>query len=653
MTADSQEVRFNGEKLAHADTKREYGNLFPEIIANSPLEHTGLVISIPVMGEWKNGNLLRMLKGMLSQNQRKGEAFELEFIANNGESIEDLILRDEEKWNLKRDASNRILLENNPVENYVQESLNLLKETNQTVLFLRKVIEAQKLARLLLVSPSNEDLQIQLNQLVESFSDPLQKDIMQLAVRRANSISIVVIDATHTIFTETDYQYVSLASLRTLGADIARVRFEESQHIIFCLYDADTVFADNNSVVALQTMYANQPKLNYAFSGMTNFPAGHSMAFVKDAPSENVLRTASYNTYAAHGSPQISFRLKAYNKLQEIAGWRSDGFLGDEDRDTSYRLIYYYGLLRDSLMRMSGDEVFSPTSLTADRLDGSVDSASRRSKFAEGKSRNLSTDLSRVFAFRELVTSLIDKQTDPEKLKIYADLQRARGFYRRKQEIQSMFNRTVLKTFLQAIENGYIRHAEGEVHIDTEKIMTQRGGVALAHYLNANMYLLDEVISRKENLAVMRYYLGVTTTLTEQVPTPFQLAIREFVGVICPLDELIHDGVITGIKEQVRSYYLWLVDDNRTNESHISAMHSTIAEMLALAHIYKTCFETADFLASRDTSLSTSSDDESDWPINPDKQKLTMHFGELEERLKKIRIQSDVVGTKIPRIPVS
>lgn len=56
----------------------------PEWFANPPLENTSLVYSVPFRGEWDNGQVLRMLYAMLSQRVAKGEAFEVELVANHG-----------------------------------------------------------------------------------------------------------------------------------------------------------------------------------------------------------------------------------------------------------------------------------------------------------------------------------------------------------------------------------------------------------------------------------------------------------------------------------------------------------------------------------------------------------------------------------------
>src|SRR3989344_1936466 len=130
MAEPSSEFTQTAEKTPRLEQKTELGNAFPEIIANPQLENTSFIYSVPVMGEWKNGNLNRMLKGMLSQHPKQGESFELEVISNLGGGLDSLVVMDREKWEPKRDEQGRILLENNPQEEHQKKALELLRESN-------------------------------------------------------------------------------------------------------------------------------------------------------------------------------------------------------------------------------------------------------------------------------------------------------------------------------------------------------------------------------------------------------------------------------------------------------------------------------------------------------------------------------------------
>lgn len=629
---------------------KETGNTFPELIANSPLENTSFIYSVPVMGEWKNGNLQRMLRGIFSQRPKQGEAFELEVISNLGGRLDSLVVMDKEKWEPKKDERGRIILDTNPQDKHQKKALELLDESNEATSYLKQIVEAQRLARSLKAQPQDEANSKQLNDLMESVTDPLQRSIVQLAVDKADSISLAVIDATHTILRDTDYGYTSLSSLRTLGADIARTRFETHPDVVLGMYDADTLPEDNNAIRDMQQIFSQYPDMNYMFTGMTNLPAGHAEGFVGDAPRENIRRTWAYNSHPSHGSPQISFRLRAYDKLKELSGWTRTGFHGDEDRDTSYRLIYHFGALQDGLLLESSADLYAPTSMTADRLDGSVDSAGRRSDYAENGTRYLSADLGSVFAFREQVSKLIEKLPPERQQEVRQSLEKARETFAKKEKVQQRFNRLVLNTFFDALDKGLIGQTNGQLQLNDNELVSLTGGEALLHYIKANKELVSEVLSSPDDLEVMKYYLGRADVLPEHPLTPFQLAIREYVGDVKPLDELVTANLVKSEKVQEERYPKWKADDLRDKNSKVSVMHSVIAEMLALAHIYRTNFETSQFLASRDDSDSSYTQFINQWPKNPDEQKLDMNYGDPVVRLKKIKEGMNVRGTEIAEI---
>ncbi len=116
----------------------ELGNSFPEFMGNSPLENTSLVYSIPVMGEWHNGNLIRMLKAMFSQRVRETEAFEVELIANIGNHLNQLLVVDNENWRPKKDSSGKLLLSMEGQNDAQKKGLELLRESKESLLFLKK-----------------------------------------------------------------------------------------------------------------------------------------------------------------------------------------------------------------------------------------------------------------------------------------------------------------------------------------------------------------------------------------------------------------------------------------------------------------------------------------------------------------------------------
>lgn len=630
------------------------GNLHPEVIANSPLENISLVYSVPVMGEWKNGNLQRMLQGMFSQRPNKGEAFEVEVIANIGSYLDELLIIDYDnsssKNYYKQDEQGRFVLETEPKNEKQKKALDLLDESSTAIGFLKQVVEAQRLARLLKGKPKDKNNREDLEKILKTSYDPLQNDILRLAVAKANEISLAVIDATHSAFRETEYGYASLSSLRTLGADIALTRFEDHQEIALCMYDADTVPENNNAVKDLQQIFEQHPDLNYLFTGMAYLPAGHSREFVADSPRQLIAKTSFYNAGLSAGSPQILFRLRAYEKLKEISGFHRAGFSGWEDVDTVYRLIYHFGSLQDGLLLENKGNLYTPSALTTDRLaesdSGVGDSFGRKFEFSKYGIRDLTEDLGQVFSLRTRIMGLIESQPSDKQQTILDVLSGARNHFENRQRVQQRFNRLVLNTFLDALDKDYIKFSNGQLETKDNELAKLRGGKALLNYLRTNHDLVGDVLSSRNDLVVIRYLLGRLSQLPQNFSdlSPFQLAIREYIGNVEPFDRLINENVITAGKKAEEVPYGetdWQTTDLREKDSQISLMHSAIAELMALGHVYKTFFQTSDFLKTRNPYF---------WPENPEEQKLEMEFGDQQSRLQQIKENINTVGTEIPKV---
>lgn len=625
--------------------KREYLNRFPELIANAPLEKTSLVYSVPVMGEWKNGNLLRMLKGMFSQRIEENVAFEIELIENIGPGVGHLIDTDE-NYLTKNNEKERLLMVETAKNKKQEDAINLLKESEEAIVFLKKVVESQRLARNINAQTHNEEYRKELKNIQDSVTDPLQKDVLQMSIKKAEQISLAVIDATRTVFWRTEYEGVNMSSLRTLGADMVMARFEGKPDLVLGLYDADTIPEDNGAVLATQLIFDQHPDMKYAFAGVSDLPVGHNKDFVADAPRENTRRTWSYNKGSGHGSPQILFRLDTYRKLKEISSGSGTGFHGDEDRDTAIRLIYHFGALQDGLL-LESYVSYEPTSLTADRLDGSVDSDGRVIDFENNGVRQVTTDMGYVLSFREDVFEEIERQIEEGKQLILQELSKSRDYYLRKQERQQRFNRLVLNNLLDAIDGKFIVVVDGKTAVDFEKLMTLRGGIALSHYVRANLELVGQVMSSDKEVDVIRYLLGRISDVPEAPLTPFQLGVREYIGSVIPFDNLAKDGHVSHnkVSKEVDSSG-WKIDDIRDNQSGISLMHSSVAEILALGHVYRKYFQTKKFLESRDDDGGSFS---RMWPKNPEDQKINMSFGDQEERLKRIKKEVNITGDEIVR----
>jgi hypothetical protein len=633
MGLTSGEEILSANEVVGFKPNKEFGNTFPEVIANPPLKNTSLIYSVPVRGEWKNGHLMRMLKGMFSQHTDKNEPVEVELVMNIGKKLNDIIKQQD--FQPVTDEKGRILLEDNIQTDSQRQAYELLQETKESMGYLKTIVEAQKLARSIVVNPNDKKASSQLAALMAHVTDPIQKDVLQLAVKQAETINLAVIDASYTLFAKTDYRPASIHSLRTLGADVAYIRFEQNPNAVLNFYDADTVHENNDAFLNMQKIYKSKPRLMYMFSGLSGTPAGHSKAFVADSPRELLRKVEKHSVddMMSRSSSQISFRLKAYDTLQEISGFTDPVFTGGEDYDTAYRLVYHFGNLQDGLLYDNDPGIYASTVLPADRIngstDGNFDSAGRSSEFEKTGVQLLTENLECVFASRQRVSELIEKAPMDKREEIGRTLQSSREHFQKRQKVQQRFNRMVMRSFLEAQQAGLIACIENKLTIDSEKIMRLSGGTALVHYIHANPDLIQNFLSSPEDMDVMRYFVGLSTKKPDGALTPFQRSIREYVGEVLSVDILLKDGLISG-KEINNEQHKWEGEDMRTGESQVSVMHASIAEMLALGHVYRTFFETTEFRKKIETKKST-------WPDDSTKQELTLNFGNLQDRLKKIK----------------
>jgi hypothetical protein len=604
-------MNHEGEKISAIEKEnpleQEVSNLFPEIFTNEPLENTSLVYSVPVMGEWNNGNLQRMFTAMFSQHIGE-QAFEVELIANIGNGL--MWLTSEKN----KTEDGKCIINKNPNSELGKKSLELLKESKESLKFVKQIIEIQRLARIVKSDENDVEALTKLNELVNDISDPLLKDIAELAVKKAENISLVAIDATHTNFSQTKYSnyHMQLGALRTMGADIATARFKDPD-MVLGMFDADTLPEGNNSVKNMQDIFAENPGLHYFFTGMSNLPPGHSEKLISIAPKENLRRTLGYNDSHIHGSPQIYFKLSSYEKLKEIAGWQSSGFHGDEDRDTSLRLIHCFGKLQDGLLFESS--AHASTMMTADRLDGSVDSSVRKAVY-EGRITDLKFDMENLNAFERKVLALAEKESEAKKEKILKDLEKSKNHFKKEQKIQQKFNRLLAKALIKAKDAEIISINGDNLIVDEKAVLKLRGGKALLHYVRANKSLIKEILSSKEDLDAIERCLESKKESPDQELSNFQIAIKEYLG---------------------------------ESESEMSDMHLLTAKTLALAEIYRKYFETKHFLPTKEDYANPDSWAKYDWPENPDDKDIEYNFGDPKTRQEIIRQSADVQGSKIPK----
>ncbi|MBU1033592.1 hypothetical protein KKI22_01415 [Patescibacteria group bacterium] len=615
---------------------QEKANFFPEIYCNAPLESTTFVYSIPVRGEWNNGHLLRTLKALFSQHTRDRESVEIQIISNIGFGIENLIeyIDTGERYRVPKETSSGDLVLSSHGDSDEEKSMNFLYEANESNNYLKKIITVQGLVRELKNASSDKNkIQSEIENLVSSVTSPLEKDILLLAIQKSMAFNLMLVDASHTFFSNTEYRSANISSMRTLGIDTIKARYPQSQNIALSLFDADTIPQDNNVVFELQELYAQNPDLNYIFLGMENSIPGHSKNFIADSPRENIRRAGVYSLGSTnYGSPQISFRMSTYDKLKEISGWSWPGFHGDEDRDTALRLIYHFGNLQDELLLEKSASIYFPTVLTADRLDGFNDSKGRAESFNLFVMRPLLEDLSEVLSFREQMEKLIESRPTSERLPIQQLLLETKKHFLKKEQQMQRFNKLLLRTFIQAYEQGFIQLINEKAQINVEKIMELSGGTALSHYLEQNKNLVTSILKSPEDIEVIKHFLGLTKEVVEEPLTDFQMTLREYVGDVRYMDDLISSGELAIKREKgERDQTIWKTEDLRQINSSSSIMHSTIAEILALGQVYKLFFETDKSNLDRFELGHTT------WPKNHDEQKLNYKYEDHDQRIKKIQ----------------
>lgn len=597
------------------DSRRETGPKTPEIIANPPLDGTTLLYSIPIRGEWANGNVVRLLHAMFSQKLEPGQAFELEFVANHGGLLvdTDMPLAEERQQTVQR----------------------TIEDMRQSIGFIKHLVQVQALARGIQQGTQGTDAQTTLQKFLETITDPIEREVLQLAADRAQQVSIMLVDTTKMDFEQTDYGHASIESVRTLGIDTAMARYEGREDVVLHLFDVDTLPESNRTIREIQTLFAKQPRLSYLFSGLMNTPRGISKDFVGQLNGDIPL---SYNHGFGHQSPQICFRLACYRKLREIADFQ---LIGDEDRDTASRLIYHFGQLQEGLLFEESlfQSPTTPAYLTAARLDGFVDG--HPSNYKEGAVYPIERDLAELIRFRAEIMKEIDALEPFAKEVALEALARTRKEQEQRQRLQQRLNRQVLHTLLTALEQNLVRLEDDTLSIDETRLAELEGGKALRFYLRNNQRLIKELLGSPEDLACLRYDLGLKNEFPAEIHTrtPFQNALREYVGEISPCATLEQDGVYDWVLEQKadESTPRIIASDHRSKESRVSLLHPFSSELLALGHVYRTFFQTKDFFKHRDPALSERN--ARVWPKNPDEQELPLpyKFGDQQARIEKLK----------------
>lgn len=605
-----------------------------EMIANDPLEATSLVYSIPVMDEWKNGSLLRTLHALFSQHQDQDEAFEIEPIINIGPYLHYLSEIDPQTYKPIFDESGHLVLkpkaeQEDKTITHAREALEEAKETRR---HLEKMVNIQKLAR---EAPTNEEAKRKLQEELDNIPDPLEKELCTMIAEKAESISLAVIDATTTLFNDSPYQKANIGSIRSLGADMIMGRFPE-KNMAISLYDADTVPENNNHTREIQKLFRDFPDLKYYFTGMAYHQGGAgSTEYFTTSPEYQLLHTSGYNNAAKHGSPQIVFTTEAYKKIEEISSWTNTGYFGSEDFDTAQRLIYHFGDMQEGFLHDAYAEGhFPPTSLTGDRQTfgregGNFDSISRDSLKTAGETVGLDV----TYSFRLQHMFDFYSKRHPEKKQFAEEiLEKARPHFLKQQKVQQRFNQKVARSFLSALDSGAVALEDEKLIIDEEKILEMGTGTALLHYVRANKPIIESVLKSPEDREYLAYMLGDSSQVPESL-TPFQSALREYLGDVEPIPKLKKEDVITIIDADPTkkwSFHPEKVVDNRNRLSKVSLLHSMVAELLALGSAITTGFEVIDMEHKVGVN-------DKDWPKDRSTQTIEKRLSSQEERMNYLK----------------
>jgi hypothetical protein len=544
----------------------------PEVIANEKLPDLKMLYSIPVGKEWENGYLVRSLRGFLSQKPGQSGSIEVNYLVNMGNVPAE---------HSKKDPQGNSYLDIEAI-NADPALAKRYQESEQSLGFLRTVIEVQKLARtgqdMAQVDDASPD---KTKELVEAYitreSDPIRKDLLRLAASSAESVAISAVDVTRSNLGELGYSASMISNIRTLGADYAQKRLANSQgnpNGIFMMYDADTLPETNKYSESVIKIFEGNPELKYLFSGLSYLPPGISKSLVSDSPFFSAEHILEYNLTPNKGSPQIAFKIEALKEIQEIAGYEGEGNHPDEDINTGFRLMRAFGDLENSMLTKDSLLIL-PTSLTSDR-DGFVDGANRLEALKEKSPGGIDNFIIGVYdlGYREIMRE-IGKISDPQKqAQINVELGQLRAAYERKQHVQVRFNRSVAKAFLDALASGDVRIQPGLVWFNQESILKRPKGKALAHYLESNKELISEI--KPEDLEVMKYYLGVRADFPSEVKSlsHFQDAMREYIG-----DYEDFEGMT-----KINSDNEFEIVSRETNDKR-SFLHGFVAEALALGAI--------------------------------------------------------------------
>jgi hypothetical protein len=552
-------------------------NSAPRIYANPPLPDTALVVTTPFSGvEWQTGNVTRILDAFFAQ-QVKDKPIELEFIGNTRGAI--YLGRD----NFHATEFRMDLVPEDKREKVTGELMEMRKAND----FLKKVVHIQEIGRRLDVSkPYQFILKNQLNQeistILQSESDSEKRSLLQKSLHKSSTHAFSLVDVTETNLGNTLYDSEIIDTLRTMGVDIACAR-HANKHTIISLYDADTVPISNGTFSSVIESYRDGKQ--FLFTELGYRIPGDSLDILSNAPDLNRLL---YNQDLVHtGSPQISFTKNAYEeKLKAIVYL---GLYAQEDIDTAFRLAYYFE---------KGSDLgqITPVHLTVMRENGYWDGLRGLEKNSPDEKQPPRRNAD-VFAFRKKVETALSKLPRHIAEKAQNELLQTRQEYEKESQKISRFNRHMLKTYISAMEAGYITLNGEDLHVESDKIAKRFGGTLLQHYLTYNAETVKAIMSDPDKIKTIQYMLGIQKPPAGWRPiTRFDWAIREYFGEygkredVVELDEYGKNSFFTFEEKSTTEKYptsdeQYSLKENESSPALISTHFALNAEAFALSHI--------------------------------------------------------------------
>lgn len=601
-------------------------NSAPRIYANPSLPDTAMVMTVPFSGvEWQTGNVTRMLGAFFAQHVNE-KPIELEMIANTRRAI---------YWGIEDSHDEEFKIERVPAEQRekVTKEISQMKEANY---FLRQVIDIQKLSlEYEGLKPihwiKRGELKRRISSLVDAEKDGEKRALLQKAVSNSTTHSLSLIDVTETNLGNTLYQGEIIDSLRTLGVDVACAR-SKNEKIIIGLYDMDTVPINNQEFSAMIDAYKNGNQFLLTELGYRT--PGDSLEVVANAPDVSRL---VYNQYIQYtGSPQISFTKKAYEeKLKAIVDL---GLFGEEDRDTAFRLAYYYEESSQDLGNRT------PIHLTVMRENGFWDGLRGLKKDSPDEAQPTTRD-PEIFRFKRQVENALDKLPTNQAEKAREELSNARKEYEREAKKINLFSRNLLKNCMSAISEGYISLKGESLTIDADKITKRFGGTLLNHYLRYNPEVIKEILKDSKKQETIKHILNLENAPPEWRPTTrFDWAMREYFGEYGKLEDItrLDDNgenaffslktVNRADKDNVTRQYYEL-SEKADSPATVSTHYALNAETYALSHIHRKYIDHEEFLQEKRKPTSF---------VGPfdrihDQELSRELFTNFEERMKEVK----------------